>query len=184
MMATMGAERERVPATDVPAAIDRDTVLSALHRECFAQLVGLARLLLDEQGQAEEVVQEAFARTYEGWSRLRDREDPLPYLRRAVVNLARGGLRRRLTARAFRPVRPADAPSAEAGALANQRRDQVIAAVSALPRRQHECIVLRFYVDCTTADIARTLGISEGSVKQHLHRASAALAVELGEQPW
>ena len=54
----------------------------------YSQLVGLARLLLDDRGQAEEVVQEAFVRTYTGWKRVRRKEDPLPYLRSTIVNLA------------------------------------------------------------------------------------------------
>jgi DNA-directed RNA polymerase specialized sigma24 family protein len=36
-------------------------------------------------------------------------------------------------------------------------------------------VVLRYYLDCSTIEAAATLGISEGSVKQHLHRALGAL---------
>jgi DNA-directed RNA polymerase specialized sigma24 family protein len=92
---------------------ERDAVLSTVFRESYAELVGLAALLLDERGLAEEVVQEAFARTYVGWSRVRTHADPLPYLRRAVVNLARGGLRQRMLARRHRLTEPGVVPSAE-----------------------------------------------------------------------
>jgi RNA polymerase sigma-70 factor (sigma-E family) len=153
--------------------------LAAVYREHYATLVGLARLLLDERGLAEEVVQEAFARTYAAWPRLRTPDDPLPYVRRAVVNLARGGLRRRIVARRATVAPAADAPSAEDGVLAAARDREVADAVRALPRRQRECVVLRYFLECSTAQTADALGVSDGTVKQHLHRALAALGVAL-----
>ena len=172
MMTTVGAK----PDSDGSTGALADAY--AVH---YRRLVGLARLLLDDRGLAEEVVQEAFARTYAAWPRIRTPDDPLPYVRRAVVNLARGGLRRRIVAR--RVVVPA-APefrSAEADALAGERRREVADAVRALPRRQRECVVLRYFLDCSTAETADALGVSEGTVKQHLHRALEALAVALAE---
>jgi RNA polymerase sigma-70 factor (sigma-E family) len=155
---------------------ERDAVLGAVFRESYSTLVGLAALLLDERGQAEEVVQEAFARTYVAWPRLRDRADPLPYVRRAVVNLARGGLRRRLTMRRYLATAAGEVPSPETDVIADEWRREITAAVAALPRRQRECVVLRYFLDCSVAATATTLGISEGSVKQHVHRAMASLA--------
>lgn len=158
---------------------DADAVLGAAFRLHYEQLVGLARLLVDDRGQAEEVVQEAFARAYASWSRLRDRDNPMPYLRTSVVNLARGGLRRRRTVRRTRLEPVGDTASAESVAAAHERRRVVANAVRALPRRQRECVVLRYYLDSSTAETATTLGISEGSVKQHLHRALATLGTNL-----
>jgi RNA polymerase sigma-70 factor (sigma-E family) len=161
---------------------DADAVLGALFRLQYGRLVGLARLLLDDRAQAEEVVQEAFARTYASWSRIRDRADALPYVRQVVVNLARGGLRRRRTARGTRLTPAPDAESAETVAATRERKREIADAVRALPRRQRECVVLRYYVDCSIAETASALKISGGSVKQHLHRAHAALALDLGTE--
>jgi len=163
-------------------ATTADGELGRVFRAHGPALVGLARLLLDDPGQAEEVVQEAFVRTYAGWSRVRNRDDALPYVRRAVVNLVHSGLRRRRTERAAAPERITIAPSAEATAADRARNEEVARAVATLPRRQRECVVLRFYADCTVADIGSTLSISEGAVKQHLHRAMATLARALGEE--
>ena len=55
--------------------------------------------------------------------------------------------------------------------------DIVVEAPSGL--RQRECLVLRYYLDLTEAEIAATLGISAGSVKTHAHRGLAALAARL-----
>ena len=169
------------PVTEDAELLAVDDPLALVFREHGPALVGLARLLLDDSGVAEEVVQEAFIRTYASWRRVRNKEDPLPYVRRTVVNLARGGLRRRRIERRERFERPMHVPSAEAVAVGQARDEEVAAAVHGLPRRQRECVVLRFYGDCSVEQIAATLRISDGSVKQHLHRAMAALAAALEE---
>jgi RNA polymerase sigma-70 factor (sigma-E family) len=178
MMATVEAS---VSAMSRAQRDERDVVLSGIFRESYPSLVGLAGLLLDDRGQAEEIVQEAFARTWVAWPRLRDRSDPLPYLRKTVVNLARGGLRRRLIARRHQLVPSNESPSVDAGLLADEQRGEIAAAVGALPRRQRECIVLRYFAECTVAEAAAALGISDGSVKQHVHRAMDALARVLAD---
>jgi RNA polymerase sigma-70 factor (sigma-E family) len=178
MMADVGVEElPFVPAV----ADDRDRVLAAAYRAHYSQLVGLARLLLDDRGQAEEVVQEAFVRTYTGWKRVRSKEDPLPYLRSTVVNLARGGLRHRRVVRERRLDVVPDGESAEASFERDETYRALNDAVRALPERQRAVVVLRYFLECSTAECADALGISEGSVKTHLHRALAALSPRLEE---
>jgi RNA polymerase sigma-70 factor (sigma-E family) len=173
MVVEMGAERpwSRAQAAPQPA----EEALSRVFRERYSLLVGLARLLLDDRGLAEEVVQEAFVRTLARWDRLRESEDPFPYVQRAVVNLARSGLRRRLVRRRRHLTPDTESSGADAPVVADESRREVLAAVRALPRRQQECVVLRYYLDYSTEETAGALGISEGSVKTHLHRALAAM---------
>jgi RNA polymerase sigma-70 factor (sigma-E family) len=177
MMADMSmAGDDRAPGSYA----DRDATLAQLHREHYAALVRLACLLVDERGAGEEVVQDAFVRVHGAWARV---ADPLTYLRATVMNLARSRLRRRLVARRrVEPAaRPATSPEEHAVLLADQQ--VVVDAVRALPRRQRECIVLRYYAELSEAEIAATLGISAGSVKSHSHRGLAALAARLEERP-
>jgi len=54
--------------------------------------------------------------------------------------------------------------------------------LTTLPRRQREVLVLRYYLDQSEAEIARTLEISAGSVKQHASRGLAALTARLEAQ--
>jgi RNA polymerase sigma factor (sigma-70 family) len=54
-------------------------------------------------------------------------------------------------------------------------------ALAALPRRQREVTVLRYYLDLDVADVATALGVSEGTAKTQLHRARRSLAAALGE---
>ena len=165
-------------AGDASAIVDRDTALADLHREHYRSLVRFACLLVDDVGSGEEVVQDAFVRVYRAWARI---DDPLKYLRTAVMNGARSGLRRRLVARRY--VAPVARHEAGADEIAVTRSEhaEVLAALRALPRRQRECLVLRYYADLSEVEIAATLGITTGSVKSHAHRGMAALTLALKE---
>jgi RNA polymerase sigma-70 factor (sigma-E family) len=173
MVVEMGADMP------VGRAERADEVIGRVFSERYSSLVGLARLLLDERSQAEEVVQEAFAKTLEAWPRLRNVDDPFPYVRRAVVNLSRSGLRRRGVARRRVLEAVPDAVPADVAVMASESRREVIAALKTLPQRQREVVVLRYFDECSTEETADVLGISEGSVKTHLHRALAALEKSL-----
>lgn len=146
--------------------------LEALYRANFRSLVRLAALVVDDVGTAEEVVQDAFVGTYLAWSRV-DQATALSYVRRAVLNGARSKLRRRGVARrwAERTRGPDDAAAAEIAGVDSTVRGEVITAIRGLPDRQRECVLLRYYLDLSEAEIASTLGISPGTVKSSCHRA-------------
>jgi DNA-directed RNA polymerase specialized sigma24 family protein len=63
--------------------------------------------------------------------------------------------------------------------LAVVRRSSVLAALSALPARQREVVVLRYYADLSEAQIAAAMGISTGAVKSHIARAKDSLRAVL-----
>jgi RNA polymerase sigma factor (sigma-70 family) len=124
-------------------------------------------LLVGDVPTAEKVVQDSFIATYRVWWRLRDASKALPCLRSSVMNRARSVLRRRaVVGRHARPPAP-DAASAVENALAALECLSVLAALDALPVRQRQVIVLRYYADLPEAQIAATLGIAPGSVKAH-----------------
>lgn len=165
---------------DLPApALDADTALTELFRAHYASLLRLAVLLADDHATAEDLVQDAFARMHRSWGRLRDPDKALSYLKASVANGARSRLRRLRTAR--RHVEPAwpPVPSAEESAADRAEHADVLAALDGLPRRQREVLVLRYYADMSEAEIASTLGISNGAVKSHAHRGIAALTRSL-----
>ena len=54
-----------------------------------------------------------------------------------------------------------------------------MAALRALPARQREALVLRYYADLSEAEIAEAMGVSRGAVKSHTSRAITALRVRL-----
>jgi RNA polymerase sigma-70 factor (sigma-E family) len=154
-----------------------DEAVTHLFTAHYRPLVRLATLLLHDNGRAEEIVQDAYVALHGHWRRLRDADKALAYLRASVVNRSRSALRHQTVVNRYLAVarRVPDEPSAESGALETLQHDAVVAALRALPTRQREVVVLRYYIDLTEADIAATLGISRGAVKSHCSRGMAAL---------
>lgn len=154
---------------------DADAAVTALYDAHYRSLVRLATLLVHDMSTAEEVVQDSFVALHAGLHRLRDSEKTLSYLRAAVVNRARSVLRHRVVVDRNAPKPPPDMPSAEHGAMALIERSAVVAALRALPERQREVVVLRFYGDLSEAQIAAAMGITRGAVKSHTSRAMSSL---------
>ena len=171
-------------ARPVAAAWDASDIVTGIYREHYGQLVRLALLLVHDLSTAEEVVQEAFIAMHRAEKRLRDPEKALAYLRQTVVNRSRSELRHRKVVDLHAPKPAPDEPSAEYAALTLMERSAVVAALSRLPDRQREAVVLRYYGDLSEADIARAMGISRGAVKSHTARAIAALRNTLGPETW
>jgi RNA polymerase sigma-70 factor (sigma-E family) len=161
------------------ARIEARHAVIELYGVHFRRLVRLASLLERDPHQAEDLVQEAFARLFRAWGRLGDPAKAPEYLRSTVVNLARGRARRGIVARRFTPDRGADAASAEDVAARLAEARFVVAVVRSLPTRQRECIVLRHYEGCTESEIAAIVGCSIGTVRTHLKRARETLTREL-----
>lgn len=152
-----------------------------LYREHALGLIRLAMLMVGDTPTAEDVVQEAFLGLHRKQNALRDPAAALSYLRSAVLNRCRSVLRRRTVAGRFRQPHQPPAWSAEERVIDGQERQQVLAAIARLPRRQREVLALRFYCDLPEAQIARTLAISRGTVSATTSRALTALAKLLGE---
>jgi RNA polymerase sigma-70 factor (sigma-E family) len=134
---------------------------------------------LRDVGDAEEVVQEAFVAAHVRWNHLRDPDRALAYLRSAVLNGARSRLRHRGVVAKTPTPRLAVVGSAETAVITRDEHRAMLDALASLPTRQRECLVLRYYLELSEAEIAATLGISAGSVKTHTHRGLAALASRL-----
>jgi RNA polymerase sigma-70 factor (ECF subfamily) len=144
-----------------------------------ASLTRLARFYVDDKTAAEDLVQEAFIRFARHQGRLRDRERATAYLRSIVINLARDHNRRGFVSWRHRPPAQPDAPSAAETAEERAERAAVVAALRSLPRRQRDCVTLRYYYDMPVAEIATTLGLSANTVKTHLQRGLDALGATL-----
>jgi RNA polymerase sigma-70 factor (sigma-E family) len=162
--------REPAPAPGTPRT------LSDLYRDHRMRMVRLAVLLVDDPSTAEDVVQEAFTGLHRHWSGLRDEAAAVGYLRTAVVNGSRSVLRRRRTARDYVPPHQVNARSAESLAMLSAEHQAVVDALSTLPPRQREVLVLRYYGGLSEAEIAESTGISRGTVKWTASRALEAVA--------
>ena len=142
-----------------------------------------AYLLTGDHQLAEDLVQQALAKTAAHWRRVVAGGNPEGYVRRAMVNERTSRWRRRRYTEVS-----ADAATAKgAAAVADDsetvvRRIALARALATLPARQRAVVVLRYFEDLTEAQTAETLGCSVGTVKSQAHDALArlrALAPEL-----
>ncbi len=175
-----GGEPDASPA--LHATTDRDEGMRALYARRHADMVRFAAFLTGDVTTAEDVAQEAFARVFDAWDRIDDLERIDAYLKSTVVNLANGGRRKQGVAERFTPPRLRLVPSAEENALGRVGRDDVLAAVAALPLRQRACVVMRYWMRMTESEIAESLELSVGSVRTHVKRGTETLRKQLGDQ--
>ena len=161
-----------VPVTDVQLSTTLEEVsvrepFDMLYHREFNGLVRLAMVLVDNQEQAEEVVQDAFAGLYLKYQQV---STPLAYVRASVLNGSRKVVRRRML------VRRSPTPASEDTELVY---NHVIDAIRRLPARQRAAVVLRYELQLTDSEIAETLTMPIGTVKSTLHRALARLRQEV-----
>ncbi len=163
---------------DIAAVVvrsDARAAVEALFAEHHLALVRMAVVMVGDVETAEDVVQDAFEKLQAGWHRLRDQDRGLAYARSAVLNGCRNARRRSAIARKHAGQgAPLEAHPDAAQALADGA--ELLAAIRALPRRQREVLVLRFYLDLDVAEVAEMLGIGPSSVRSSSARALAQLA--------
>ena len=147
------------------------------YRVTVGRLLGVLFPVTGDLHEAEEIVQEAYARASIRWARLRDYDSPEAWVRRVAMNLAADrGRRLQRQARAWRRAGPPPAvppASVEAVALAE--------ALRTLPIHQRQAIVLHHLVDLPVEEVAAILGTRAGTVKSWLARGRRNLAARLGE---
>jgi RNA polymerase sigma-70 factor (ECF subfamily) len=141
------------------------------------RLLGAMYPVIGDLHEAEEIVQEAFARASTRWSRLRDYDVPEAWVRRVAMNLAadRGRRLQRQAKALLRTGPPPSVPPASVEAMA------LAEALRTLPMRQRQAIVLYHLIDLPVEQVAATLGTRSGTVKSLLARGRRTLAARLGD---
>ena len=179
----------RVTATSQPGLTGprNEADIVAQFRSRHLELVRLAALLLGDAAAAEDVVQDVFARVWAGRDRLAAAGFTAAYFYRAVVNGCRSVHRRRREpslsgASAEAALLTVPDVSAEEAMLRADEDRLVLSGLAALPRRQREALVLRYYQRLSEAEIAEAMGISRGTVKSTTARGLAALGRRLRQE--
>ena len=136
----------------------------------------LAGYLLGNAADAQDAAQDAIAKAWSSFGGLRDRGLFDRWFRRILVNGCRDRLRRRSRVRWVSLDTP-DAPEHEAADpfAASLARDALGRALEVLDPDERSIVVLHYWSDLGTAEIAAALGIPQGTVKFRLHSAYGAL---------
>lgn len=145
-----------------------------------AEFPGLCRalyLLVGDRLEAEDLAQEAMARTCERWARVRSMQRPQGYLFKVAFNLNHSRLRR-LAMRARKDIR-AQPPRDEVGAADDRLEVQL--ALARLTREQREAVVLVEWLDYSSEEAASVLGVAPASVRGRTHRARQLLRQHFGD---
>ena len=180
MMAVNSPPRTAHPGNGVYGQLAELAELAELYRAHYQPLARAAYFMVGDRDLAEDIVQEAFIKIHQrGLRHLRDKDKALSYLRRTVANQARSQLRRRAIARRLPPRRSIDEESAENEAQLEEDRRLVVRGLMYLSTRQRECLVLRYYLDMSEREVARTLSLSSSSVKTHTQRGLVMLSRRL-----
>nr|WP_269329140.1 sigma-70 family RNA polymerase sigma factor [Kineosporia babensis] len=138
-------------------------------------MLRVAAVLVRDHQVAQDVVQDAFMAVYTNWPKIRNQDGAVGYLHRSVVNASRSYLRRRPVAERLARLRQHEQASAEETALKADLPPPLFAAMVALPRREREAVVLRYYLDLPEREAAEAMGLKPGSVKGYASRGLAKL---------
>jgi RNA polymerase sigma-70 factor (sigma-E family) len=138
-----------------------------------------AFLLSGDWYLADDLVQEAFTRVFGVWQRVIRGGEPDAYARKVLLNLYLDH-KRHPTRREEPLAEPPQGEAAEPEDLGT--RDQLIAALRAVPPGQRAVLVLRFWEDLSVEQTAQVLNTSGGNVKSQTSRGLTALRAALAEQ--
>ena len=144
-------------------------------RAAYPSVARTVLLILQDRAMAEEIAQDAFVQLYRHWSTVQGYERPDLWVRRVAIRLAVRQVRRE-SMRRQRERLAVELPHEQ---FTDPDLERAVASLSPM---QRAAVVLYYWADESVFDIARTLRVSESSVKQHLFRARARLATALGEE--
>jgi RNA polymerase sigma factor (sigma-70 family) len=163
---------------------------AAIMQRCNQRLFRVARGVVRDDAEAEDVVQEAYLRAFARLDSFRGEAAILTWLTRIVLNEARERLRRRrptvdieqLDTGAQVILFPTTPTSPEQDAARAEIRRLLEEAVDDLPDAFRMVFILREVEDCSIEETAETLGLVPATVKTRLHRAKRLLRRALDEK--
>jgi len=154
-----------------------------LMRRYNQRLFRVARAILRDDAEAEDVLQEAYVHAFEHLGQLQDVTKTPAWLGQIVVHEAKARLRRRRLvsdlALAREGLKPMPVHDPEHETLSRQLQRVLVEAVDALPVGYRLVFVLRDVDGMSTMEVADALRLRESAVKTRLHRARAALRHQL-----
>ena len=170
------------------AAQEFSDVVASYRPQIFRFLLASTR----DVDLAETLTQDCFLKAHRNWASFRGESSAMTWLLRIAINLQKDHWRNRRL-QFWRLTRTHHVDAADAGEwlpsgesspeqqlLARERVGRVWKAVEGLSERQRTVFVLRFVEEMEIAEIGRATGLSDGTVKAHLSRATSRVRGELG----
>ncbi|MGI8693868.1 MAG: SigE family RNA polymerase sigma factor [Geodermatophilaceae bacterium] len=153
---------------------DRDFAefYSATNRAATAQVYAM----IGNWHEAQEAVQEAYARALARWRTVSAYDDPLAWVRTVAyrVSVSRWRKAKRIVF--------SSPPDTEGLPGPMENHVALVAGLQRLPAAQREALVLHYLADLPVAQIAAQLGVPEGTIKARLSRGRSAMALLLGDE--
>ncbi|MFF1655786.1 SigE family RNA polymerase sigma factor [Streptomyces sp. NPDC058252] len=144
----------------------------------WPRLMRTAFLLTGEQHAAEDLVQSTLEQVYVAWRRVGAADDPEAYVRRVMIN-AHARKHRRKLKEFLAPKDDSDLthelPDSGDRIAQADDRSALLKALSELPARQREAVVLRYWEDLSESQTAEAMGCSVGAVKSNAAKGIAKL---------
>jgi RNA polymerase sigma-70 factor (sigma-E family) len=143
------------------------------------QLLRFAAVLTNDNGMAEDAVQNVLIKAHARWDRIDMIENHQAYLRRMVVNEL-NSWRRKWARYVPHPDTALDRQIGDGTGQIDDRAE-LIGELAKLPAKQRAAVVLRFLEDLCDAEIAEVLNCREVTVRGYIHRALNTLRVEMAD---
>jgi len=149
-----------------------DDSFAAFYTASYQRLLGQLFAVTGDLAEAENLLQEAYARAYARWAQVHAYDRPEAWVRRVALNLAAMAARRmRRRAAALLRLGPPPAVPELSPELLDLHK-----ALRTLPLGQRQVIVLHHLGGLPVEEVARELGLPTGTVKSRLARGRRALA--------
>jgi RNA polymerase sigma-70 factor (ECF subfamily) len=161
--------------------------------ELSDQVYRVARHLVGSREEAEDLVQETYARAFRSWRSFTPGTNMRAWLLRILTNLNIDRGRRQQRAPQMQPLEAndyflydklaenGDGVSDEEQVVERLSQDDIVTALSAVPHDFRDVLVLVDLGDFSYADAAQILDIPVGTVMSRLHRGRRILKRELAE---
>lgn len=164
-------------------------LFEVIMRRYNQRLYRISQSILQNDGEAEDVMQDAYVRAYEHLSQFAGKAAFSTWLTRIALHEALARKKRRGRTEELdalqdakgdsMPILKSSTPGPEQETAQSEVRHLLEDAIHALPESYRIVVVLRDMEEMDVADTAETLGVSEAVVKTRLHRAHAMLRREL-----
>jgi RNA polymerase sigma-70 factor (ECF subfamily) len=157
----------------MPETAGAESFERVVDRQAERLVRSLTAMFLDRE-MAADAAQDAFVQLYLHWDKVTASGEPDAWLYRVAINRCRD-YRRKLVRGGRLLERLAGSNRPEAASSEWQPRAEFLSIIAGLPRQQRIAAGLYDDADFSVAEIAAVMGISQGAVSSHLHRARTAL---------